>query len=101
MENPSNDADYYFLKGEEEKEHDRVKSIAYYEKALDINPNHEEALFAHGETVFAYVWEMMWNRAGIVQFIRNIDKILNKRAIDYYKRGVGWEVWCLYLLQRS
>jgi tetratricopeptide (TPR) repeat protein len=96
MENSKRDANFYFLKGEEEKSHDLKKAIKYYEKALEIDPQQEDVLFAHGQEVYRHVAGMFWGRGRIVQFIRSIGKFpIN--AIDFYKRGVGWEIWCLPL----
>lgn len=40
------DAEFYFFKGEEHRLHDEYKlAISYYERALQIDPEHEESLF--------------------------------------------------------
>jgi len=92
MEDAKRDTDFYFFKGEEEKMRDPIKAIAYYEKALEIDPEHEDALFAHGREVFGHVAGMMWGRGRVVEFIRSINR-WSRHAIDWYKRGVGWEIY--------
>ena len=43
------DANFYFFKGEEHRMRDELKlAISYYEKALDIEPEHEDSLFWMG-----------------------------------------------------
>lgn len=43
------DADFYFFKGEEHRLHDEHKlAVSYYEKALQIDPEHEHSLFWMG-----------------------------------------------------
>ncbi|TET20816.1 MAG: hypothetical protein E3J78_04500 [Candidatus Cloacimonadota bacterium] len=45
----ANDADFYFKKGEEHRLKSELSmAISYYEKALKINPEHEDSLFYMG-----------------------------------------------------
>ena len=47
------DADFWFFRGEIERMRGHAtKAMLYYEKALEIYPEHEDALFAHGREVY-------------------------------------------------
>jgi tetratricopeptide (TPR) repeat protein len=92
MKNSDQDADFYFSKGEKEKLRNPLKAIEYYEKALEINPEREDILFAHSQEVYLYLAGMMWSRGRIIEFIKELGAF-PRRATGWYKRAVGYEIY--------
>ena len=74
------DADFYFLKGEEQRMEGKLDlAISYYEKALAVDPEHEDSLLGHAWCVFG-------RPGGLDKAIANFSKILNTnpQSVDAY-----------------
>jgi len=82
------DAGFYFLKGEEQRMRGNLDmAISYYEKALEIDPEHEDSLFARGWCYAFHQQQYGEYKKAIADFSKVID--MNPRhASAYYYRGI-------------
>jgi superkiller protein 3 len=95
------DADFYFFKGEEHRVQGELKlAISYYEKALEIDPEHEDSLFWTG---YCYSPEKAGEDAA--DDIQLDNTIRNERAgaafqkliaIREKKDSIGWGDYVVY-----
>lgn len=94
------DADYYFFKGEEHRINGELKqAIEYYEKALQINPEHEDSLFWMGYSYMPCVEERAGDDLEFENTIRNESAALAfQKLIDVRKKNnsIGWSSFVVY-----
>lgn len=94
------DADFYFFKGEEHRMGGELnQAIAYYEKALQIDPEHEDSLFWMGYSYSPDVEECVGDDIEIDNTIRNERAALAfQKLVDVRKKkdSIGWSSYVAY-----
>jgi tetratricopeptide (TPR) repeat protein len=91
------DADYYFYLGEEYRKKGKLKkAIEYYDKALEIDPAHEMALFCEGCCYFPHTKKTMLYDLGIDKKSRDIRAIKVFQKLVNIRKRFSKKDWGLF-----
>lgn len=95
------DADFYFYKGEGHRIRDELKlAISYYEKALEIDPEHEDSLFWTGWCYTSDAEDMTADDIELDNTIRNERAVVAyQKLIEILEKkdSIWWGNYVVYL----